>query len=391
VITHIQRQPGSAFKAFLYAAALKEGIVHPGDWLSNEPIVEVDPSTGKVWAPKNNTGDRIGGRISLTEAFASSYNLPAIHTIQQLHAETLVSYAKDVFGFHSDLPRYDSLALGTGVVSPLEMAEGYSVFMLKGDRVRPYPIEKVVGPDGSVLKEYQPTRFTAVLDTAVCQEMDDLLQEVVLHGTGRMASDIPDARGKTGTTQNATDAWFCGYSDGILGIAWVGNTDYKTGLPGHMSGSVFGGTVSAGMWRDVLAAAHDLKLAVPLPEVKPAPQTQTVASVAAANAGMMVPPVQQDNGQVPQALPVNVPPRSVPAPTQSGPPSPRPDATKPAPTQTSTNSSRTSQQDDDSDYVEVQVCADTGMRASIYCPETVTRRFKRGTEPKQICRLHTGG
>ena len=165
----------------------------------------------------------MGGNVPLASAFAYSYNLPAIHTIQKITPGTVINYAQQAFGFKSHLPNFDSLAIGTGEVSPLEMAEGYSVFMLKGDRVKPFPISKVVGPDGSVLKDYTPTRFTGVFDPIVCQNIEDLMDAAVHYpgATGAAAAVVPDARGKTGTTQGATDAWFCGYSDGLLGIAWV--------------------------------------------------------------------------------------------------------------------------------------------------------------------------
>ncbi len=399
VITQGHRQPGSAFKPFVYATAFKLGVLHPGDYVSNDPIHEVS-DTGQVWNPRNNGHDPVGGNVSLTSAFAYSYNLPAIHTIQKVTPETVIDYAQQAFGFQSPLPNYDSLAIGTGSVSPLEMAEGYSVFMLKGDRVRPFPIAKVVGPDGTVLKEYSPTRFTGVMDPQVCQDVQDLMYAAVhLRGaTGAAASVVPDAFGKTGTTQNATDAWFCGYSDQVLGVAWVGNTDYKTGRAGHMAGSVFGGNTSAQMWAEVLLAAHKYGAAKQTP---PEPKN-TAPTVKGAQPA--TPPAdtdqndgtqdqnqndqqdQNDDGSVAtQAsqppFPQSVPPLQPVARTQT-----RSESTKAA-----SQPRPSAPKDDSSNYVEVQVCADTGMLASPYCPETVTRRFRKGTEPKQVCRLHTGG
>jgi penicillin-binding protein 1A len=409
VVTHPNRQPGSAFKPFVYATALKDGVVHLGDYVSNDPIHEVS-DMGVRWDPKNNKGEPMGGEVPLVSAFAYSYNLPAIHTIQKVTPRAVIDLAQDAFGFRSHLPNFDSLAIGTGEVSPLEMAEGYSVFMLKGDRVRPFPIEKVVGQDGSIVKNYTPARFTGVLDPAVCQNIEDLLDAAVHYpgATGAAAAVVPDARGKTGTTQNALDAWFCGYSDGILGIAWVGNTDYKTGHARPMAGSVFGGNTSAKMWAEVLLAAHKYHVATP-PPPKDLAGTSTVAKVEPAKATAPDPDEATPNnsdpdldspsndGSSPNGTPNNASgaiqtsappyPQSVPPlrPVARAPqptPKPPPPQQQPAPKPVA--------RDDEADYVEVQVCADTGMRASIYCPETVTRRFRKGTEPKQVCRLHTG-
>ncbi|RYG22429.1 hypothetical protein EON82_17120 [bacterium] len=253
VITQgIGRQPGSAFKAFVYATALKNDVVHPGEYISNAPIRIKDGD--KYWTPQNASPRENASSYSLEDAFAQSVNRPAIATIIKTGPENVVATARDVFGIKSELLAYPSLALGTSEVKPLEMLEGYSVFMLGGSRAAPYPILRVVTPDGELLREYTPDVHPDVLDPRVAQEMDTILRTPVEYGTATIARDVPNARGKTGTTNSAKDAWFCGYSDGLVGVGWVGNTTIRKGksyaLP--MSSRVFGGTVTVKIWRQVM-------------------------------------------------------------------------------------------------------------------------------------------
>ncbi len=399
VITSARRQPGSAFKAIVYATALRDGIVHMGDSLSNAAIYH--SSDGTPWTPHNNGRERIGGTFSLTSAFAMSVNLPAIHTVQNMGPRVVVDSARQVFGITSKLPAVDSIAIGTGGVTPLEMDEAYSVFMLGGDRVHPCPIVRVEDSNKVVQKAYSPTVYRSVLDSGVCQDMDELFEAVVQHGTGTAASDVPDARGKTGTTQEAKDAWFCGYSDGLLGIGWVGNTS-KSGASRSMSEAVFGGTVTAKMWRNIMLAAHSMNLGhAPAPKVdrvavrtrrqKPpkddVPLDPGMTDAGDPNAATPKPPTDQKPTQNDGTQPRkdnNDP--NLPQPPANPPP------TQPTDDDTPTKPEKQPSQDDDSDskYVDVQICADTGMRASAYCPETVTRRYRKGTEPRKLCTLHTG-
>jgi penicillin-binding protein 1A len=396
-------QPGSSFKPFVYAAALKEGAIQMGESLSNEAIYQ--DRYGNDWQPKNNGKERVGGYVGFETAFKNSINLPAIHTLQKIGAQKVIDYAHDTFGFSkSYLPPFESLAIGTAQVYPLEMARAYSVFMLRGDRVDPYPIDEVDAPDGEPIKRYEPNKVATNFDPNICDEIDQLMRTVVESGTGTAAAYVPDARGKTGTTQDARDAWFCGYSDNVLGVSWVGNSQIIHGKPYRlpMAGTVFGGTVTAAMWAKVLQKAHDLGLChtpvVPVrvastekPKVKPEPNS-----------------VKLEDPDPPQPGPDDAKLTGDPtAPVQDPPPAPKTrrhpkksdddqpsndsddgDTKKvdpPKPRRVASNDD-----DDDSNYVTVEICADTGMRASKYCPETNTRRFRKGTEPHQICRLHTG-
>jgi len=409
-ITSGHLQPGSSFKPFVYACALKNDDVHMGEELSNAEIVEVDPNTHHRWAPRNNGRERIGGTFSIEDAFAQSVNLPAIHTIQKVGALTVARDANQYFGFKNHFQAYDSLAIGTSPVNPLDMLQAYSVFMLRGNRATPYPIASVTGPDGTVMRTYEPVIATGVYDSQVCDDLDQLMRGCVEHGTGNAADVVPDARGKTGTTQSAKDAWFCGYSDGLLGVGWCGNTVWRHGKPKAlaMRQSVFGGTVTAKMWAQVMLKAHDLHLTSSPPEMKVA-EIKRVKPLRGEE-----PPVKPDNEPEPASTNDMPPPDDsnlVPTddtgltkPDSQTPPPPdkptqkkqsdTPPKDRPSDTSTDTSDSKprakAAKTDDDSQYVTVVVCSDTGMVATPYCPSTVPRRFKKGTEPHTPCRLHTG-
>jgi penicillin-binding protein 1A len=405
-ITSGKRQPGSSFKPFVYACALKNDKIHMGDELSNAAIVKVDPNTGKVWAPKNNGRERIGGSMSLMDAFKNSVNLPAIHTIEMVGPQTVAADANQFFGFTNHFQAYDSLAIGTSEVNPLEMLQAYSVFMLRGNRAKPYPIASVTDPDGK-LYPYEPHVAGGVYSAEICEDIDQLMRGCVEEGTGYAAHDVPDARGKTGTTQDAKDAWFCGYTDGLVGVGWCGNTVWRKGHPKAlpMRQKVFGGTVTAQMWAQVMQKAHELHLTNQPPEeriakaekerVKPLRGTDSdkadddpeppPASTADTSDSNLVP---TDDTGLPRT-------DKTPPPDPDMTPKKTPDSTKAKPDDTpapSTSKPKETKKDsdDDSEYVTVNVCSETGMLATPYCPSTVPRRFKKGSEPKTPCRLHTG-
>jgi penicillin-binding protein 1A len=386
VIAQGRRQPGSAFKPFIYAAALSTGAISPGDRVSNEAIEWRDPASGKVWRPRNSGGGA-GGTFSIPAAIANSKNLPAVHVSFQAGLDTCARYARDVFGFKSPIQPFRSMALGVNEVSPLEMAQGYSVFMLRGDRVTPYGIAQIVGADKSIVRTYEPKIVKHILDERVAAYMDACLRGVVTGGTGRAAGSIKDARGKTGTTQEARDAWFCGYTNNLIGIGWIANVIYdKDGNARYqeMSDSVFGGTVTVEMWRDVMKVAQKKRgtgtardvtpLMRDLPvegegAVKP-PETVTPPTVVPDDA-VPDPPSGTDTDQ--RGTDTSGSGTVANPPTQSEPPRTDP------PTRT----------ESEGEMVSVEICADSGQKATIYCPETVTRRYKSADAPRRWCRKHS--
>lgn len=382
VIAQGRRQPGSAFKPFIYAAALSTGAISPGDRVSNEAIEWQDPASGKVWRPRNSGGGS-GGTFSIPSAIANSKNLPAVHVSFLAGLDTCAQYARDVFGFKSPIKPFRSMALGVNEVSPLEMAQGYSVFMLRGDRVTPYGIAQIVDSDKSIVRNYEPRIVKHILDERVASYMDLCLREVVTGGTGRAAGSIKDARGKTGTTQEARDAWFCGYTNNLIGIGWIANVIYdKNGTAKYeeMSDSVFGGTVTVEMWRDVMKVAQKKRgtgtnrEVTPLmrdihiegegaPKARTEPTTPTVVP----DDAVPDPPATTDRGTTETTETGNGAP-----PVQNEPP--RPTRNDPPPV---------------GETEGVEICADTGQKATIYCPETVTRQFRPADAPRRWCRKHS--
>jgi penicillin-binding protein 1A len=419
-------QPGSGFKPFVYASAFKDGIIQSADdMVSNAPIHKIDPSAPNgVWSPQNDNKNETKPSYTVRTALADSINLPAIHTIENVGPAKVVEYARDNFGFQSKLGPYDPLALGASEVSPLEMAEAYSVFMLKGDRVRPFAIKRIIGPDGEVVREFQPQVFKGVWDPGICEKIDALLKDVVDYGTAalplpdgtRLSEDIPDARGKTGTTSKNIDAWFNGYADGLLAVGWCTNEVKVNGVyvRKRMGAHAFGGTVTVPIWRDVMQYA--LKVRPQTPIVSPVSEAKADEAAGAKfgtgddeDASKDPDKPHPDPGLQKPALIPTTPggDPDEPVTTLGGTPSPdqpavpsQPAAPGQAPADTSAPAKAAAPADvpkptkpkksDQDEYVEVEICDATGLKATMYCPETTTRRFKKGTEPKKFCNVHTG-
>ncbi|MBI1757527.1 MAG: transglycosylase domain-containing protein [Fimbriimonas ginsengisoli] len=376
-----RRQPGSSFKPFMYATALAAGVVHMDDYISNERITFPAPPGGEAYSPQNSNS-KYGGDLPLRLAFAISVNIPAVRTIAKVGPRKVVETAHEAFGFVSPLDPVLPLALGASAVNPLEMAQGYSVFMLRGDRATPYAIKRVLNPDGEVIKEYGPNIKRNVMDAHVCEEIDQLMRGVIEYGTGTRAKIVPNARGKTGTTSENRDAWFCGYSDGLLGIGWIANERRPdpNGPPVYdpMESTVFGGNVTVQFWASVMKAAHDkygTRFATSIKpstgvNVAPAPALAPDQAGQPVNGKSKMGPVGGDDASdadLPSTAPDDkVPPKTAP----DQPPTPPPEPVI--------------------QYVEAEVCADSGMLATPYCPETVVRRFRKGEEPKGVCPIHKG-
>ncbi|MFN7172456.1 MAG: transglycosylase domain-containing protein [Fimbriimonadaceae bacterium] len=252
VITQGRRQPGSAFKPFIYSAALELGVISPYSSISNSRL------TWGNWTP-NNVVNQYGGMVSVQQAMSQSINVAAARVMQMLGPREAVRYSRDVFGFQTPLPAVPSLSLGAGEVSPMEMLRAYSVFMTHGDRVQPFAISRIIGPGGEVIGVYEPQIARGVMNRRVATTMDRILRGVVTGGTARTASSVTDARGKTGTTSSNRDAWFAGYTNNLVGIAWIAREvrDEKNNrwvyqpMPG-----VFGGNVAVHIWRDVVGFAQ---------------------------------------------------------------------------------------------------------------------------------------
>lgn len=412
LITQGKMQPGSGFKPIVYATALKAGVINMDSYLSNASLSVID-GAGNEKTFRNASKSENHGSYSLRSALALSINLCALHTIQEVGPSAVVQTAYENFGFKSTLAPYLPLALGASAVSPIEMAEAYSVFMLHGDRVQPQPVARVTDSTGDLVKQYQPQRVVGAFDQTVSDEVDELLRGVVENGTGREALVVPNARGKTGTTNDAKDAWFTGYADGVVGVGWVGHEykDKKTGIwnLGVMNKAVYGGNTSAKIWAAVMKVAHEKygKTIPAPPDKEPSkPKAKEDAPGADVDPDLAGGPDDATSGpdgakppDTTDADPAKVavgkpdPDKSVPV---KGEPDPKPivitneNSDQPA-TAKPEKAKKPAKKDEDSDTVTVDICQDSGLIANPYCPETVTRTFKRGKEPKRTCHIHGPG
>jgi len=226
-VTQAYRQPGSTLKPFVYGAALEKNF-SPAT-LVNDAQVSFDPGEtgGLLWDPKNYDGT-YEGPMTLRQALAKSKNMVSIRLVHAIGPRYGQSYLSR-FGFEADKnPPYLTLALGAGSVTPLQMAAGYAAIANGGFRVTPYFIDRVIDDNGELLSRAEPARASgeapAILDPRHVYILNSMLQEVIRSGTGRKALSLgrTDLAGKTGTTNDAQDAWFAGYHPQMAAVAWVG-------------------------------------------------------------------------------------------------------------------------------------------------------------------------
>ncbi len=226
-ITQAWRQPGSSFKPFIYSAALEKGFT-PATVINDAPLIFDAQQTGnEPWEPKNYDGS-FEGPMRMRHALIKSKNLVSIRILQSITPQ----YAKDYiseFGFDpSKYPAYLTMALGAGSVTPIQMLAGYSVFANGGFLVEPYIIQRIEDAQGNVLNKASPEvagiSAKQIIDVRNAYTIVSMLQDVVKHGTGIRAMQLgrQDLAGKTGTTNDSIDAWFCGFHPTVVGIAWMG-------------------------------------------------------------------------------------------------------------------------------------------------------------------------
>jgi penicillin-binding protein 1A len=231
--TQAMRQPGSAFKPFIYSAALEKGF-SPSTVINDAPFfVPAAQAGGEDWEPKNYDG-KFEGPMRLRTALAKSKNLVTVRVLQAIGPQ----YAQDYiakFGFDPKLhPAYLTMGLGAGAATPMQMATAYSVFANGGYRITPYLIAKITDARGNVLSEAKPEvagqKAERAIDPRNAFIMTTLLRDVIAYGTATRALELKrkDLAGKTGTTNENVDAWFCGFNQSMAGIAWIGFDQPKT-------------------------------------------------------------------------------------------------------------------------------------------------------------------
>ena len=238
-----RRQPGSAFKPFVYAAALAAGFT-PASLVDDTPV-EIEQG-GRVWTPANY-GDDYGGRITFRRALMRSANAAAVRVSRAIGEERVVAVAKQS-GITSPLEPLPSIALGALEVTPLELVTAYAPFANGGARVRPRLVTRIESLDGTLLWSQPVTTPAQVLDPRDAFQLTSMLESVVDRGTGRVIRDM-GARGliagKTGTTNNGADVWFVGYTPTLVAGFWFG---YDT--PRSLAGNAAGGSMAAPAWAD---------------------------------------------------------------------------------------------------------------------------------------------
>jgi penicillin-binding protein 1A len=253
-VTQAWRQPGSAIKPFVYAAALDQGY-SPGTRILDEALDMPGENAGETWSPQNDDGV-FDGPVTMRHSLAHSKNVTTVRLQRALGTD----YTHDYLGrFGFDLARHPknlTLALGTGAVTPLQMAGAYAVVANGGYRVKPYLIAEIRDGNGNILLENKPAapqESERVIDTRTAFVLDSMLRDVTRYGTGAASSrqlGRLDIAGKTGTTSDAIDGWFAGYGGKVVAVAWMGYDE-----PRSLGGREFGATLALPIWTDYMRVA----------------------------------------------------------------------------------------------------------------------------------------
>jgi len=255
-VTQAWRQPGSSFKPFIYSAALEKGY-NPASVIADEPIsISAEETGSQAWEPHNYDG-KYEGPMSMRTALAKSKNMVSIRLLRAIGTQYAQDYASR-FGFDPEKhPPYLTLALGAGSVTPWQQLAAYAVFANGGYKIEPYIVRQILDQHGKVLAAAQPVlagdENQRVLDARNAWLMDSMMHDVAQRGTAARASQMlkrRDLAGKTGTTNDYVDAWFCGYQPTIVGIAWIGFDQ-----PKRMGNGETGGTAALPIWINYMQKA----------------------------------------------------------------------------------------------------------------------------------------
>ncbi|BBK44360.1 penicillin-binding protein 1A [Allostella vacuolata] len=250
------RQPGSAFKPFVWLAALESG------WRAETLVVD-QPIRIRNWQPRNFNG-RYLGEMSLADALAQSINTVSVSLVQRIGVDRVIAVAHRL-GITSELGRDASLALGTSEVSPVELAGALAPFANDGNAAIPYAIREIRDRSGRILYRRTGSGPGRVVQADLAGEMNRMLSGTIERGTARAANIGRPAAGKTGTTQDHRDAWFVGWTPELVAVVWVGNDD------GQPMRGVTGGSVPATIWRGFMQEAVKGTRPQPFPTYAPPP------------------------------------------------------------------------------------------------------------------------
>jgi penicillin-binding protein 1A len=283
--TQAVRQPGSAFKLFVYLSALESGM-KPTDTIVDEPV------TIDGWTPRNSTRTNLGP-VTLREAFSRSINTISAKIGAQVGFSTIADMARR-FGITTPISTYPAMVLGSSDVRLIDMTRAFASVANKGVAVTPYGIRRVVTADGRMLYQREGDEERVLVAPWVAAEMTDLLQSAVLSGTGRAAQIGRPVAGKTGTTTSNKDGWFIGFSSGLTTGVWMGRDDARpvAGLQG--------GTAPARAFHDFMTVAvanrpvEQFETQVPMPDWQLTPEEEVYGDQAIDANGMQ--PMVDENG-----------------------------------------------------------------------------------------------
>ncbi len=239
-VSQSARPSGSAFKPFIYTAAIEKGY-SPNDMIDDLPFKAGD------WTPKNY-GNKYRGPIPLYTALMVSSNVCTARLMDAIGVRPVIQLAR-VMGITTPIPYDYTISLGSNSVKLFEMTRAYGVFANGGYKVEPYAIERIESSRGTILYEAKKARSSKVLNLNTAATMTAIMKTVITNGTGRAANIGKPAAGKTGTTDDSRDAYFIGFTPDVVTGVWVGNDDNS------QMGGITGGTVPAKIWRDVMSVA----------------------------------------------------------------------------------------------------------------------------------------
>jgi 1A family penicillin-binding protein len=261
---HARRQVGSAFKPFVFAAALQEGI--PTSQVIMDAPLRMQLSRNDVWEPSNYDG-RFEGQVSLRHSLVRSRNIPTIKLASTVGIDDVARTARAA-GVKAQMDETPSLALGTVATSPLELTLAYVPFATLGWTTEPRYVVRVEDEDGQLLWQAGPSETRQVLDPGVAYIITDILRDAVNYGTGtavRGAGFRGAVAGKTGTTNRATDVWFVGYTPDVVGTVWIGYD-----RPSPLGPGATGGAFAAPVWGRIMRQVYAER---PAPPEWPRPAT----------------------------------------------------------------------------------------------------------------------
>ena len=241
-VTQAQRQPGSAFKLFVYLAGLQSGY-SPDDLMLDSEI------NINGWSPKNYKKEYMG-EVSISDAFAKSINTVAVKLSESIGRENVIQTAKSL-GVNSPLLNSPSIALGTSEVNLLELTSAYNVLANNGNGIFVHGISSIENTSGKLLFMREGSGPGKILDSFVVSTMTKMMEQTITNGTGRKAKIDRPAAGKTGTSQSLRDAWFIGFTSDLVVGVWFGNDNDSP------MNEITGGTAPAILWSDFMQKAHN--------------------------------------------------------------------------------------------------------------------------------------